>query len=323
MNISIYLGSRCNKYCKYCHRQYSDLEPVHVGDKLKKLLLEYKDDDLCIGFYGGEPTLYMDFIQKIVDIVPNAQFIITTNGTTLDKYTDYFNAHNFKVVISYDGEGSVREYDPLQKPIHCKNISIASTLYHNHCSLHQLFDDINKKEQLCEHTLNSPPHIVHATRRDNVSFGLTSFEVLDLIVEEREIIHSALFDFRTYGILSKPGLALIDKWFKYIKHNYNKDETYCCNKDSIKVDVFGDEWDCLYMRVRNGKHPKQRTRCEKCDIHKYCGGACAYSVRHGLECLYYRTMINWFLLEYEEYKEEVDEIIRISKRNEFEHSCWC
>ena len=32
-------------------------------------------------------------------------------------------------------------------------------------------ENINKKEQQCMHTLNSPPHIVHATRYDNVKYS--------------------------------------------------------------------------------------------------------------------------------------------------------
>lgn len=323
MNISIYLGSRCNCECEYCHRQYSKLEPAYVGDKLKKILLDNKDNDLCVSFYGGEPTLYMKHIKEIVELIPDAKFIITTNGTTLDKYTEFFNQHKFKIVISYDGEHGVRGVDPFTNRINCNDVSVSSVLYHNHCSLKQLYSDINKKEQQCMHTLNSPPHIVHATRYDNVKYSLSIKEIYTLICEEQEMIHDTIIDFRLYGVLNKHGLALVDKWFKYINHNYNNDETYCCNKDSIKVDLFGDVWDCLYMRVHHPTPPYSNSRCDHCNIRKYCGCACIYSVCKDVECVYYRRMITWFLKEYEKYKEEIDEIIRISKCNEFESTSWC
>ena len=323
MNISIYLGSRCNCNCKYCHRQQNDNEHTHVGKKLKQLLLKNKDNNLCVSFYGGEPTLYMKQVEEIVNLVPTSKFIITTNGTTIDRYTDFFNKHNFKVIISYDGENGIRNFDPFSHRIMCNNVSISSVLYHNHCSLKQLYKNINAAEQKCLHTLNSPPHIVHVTCTSNIKYGLSINEVYTLIHEEQNIIHDTIEDFKDYGILRKCGLPLVDKWMKYIEHNYTQEENYCCNRNSIKTDLSGNIWDCLYIREHNTAIGVVTSTCRHCNIRKYCGCACVHSIEHNIECIYYRRMITWFLHEYKRYKEEVDEIIRISKCNEFESSGWC
>lgn len=323
MNISIYLGSMCNCNCKYCHRQPSDDEPMHVEEKLKQLLLENKDSNLCVSFYGGEPTLYMKQIKEIVDLVPASKFIITTNGTSLDTYTDFFNQHNFKVVISYDGEDGVRDFDPFSHRIMCNKVSVSSVLYHNHCSLKQLYRNLSMAEQKCLHTLNSPPHIVHVTYAGNIKYGLSISEVYTLVREEQNMIHDAIVDFKDYGILRKCGLPLIDKWVKYIQHDYTEEETYCRNKDSIKTDLSGNIWDCLYIRKPDTKIREVTSSCCRCQVRRYCGCACIYSIQHDIECLYYRRMITWFLQEYKRYMEEVDEIIRISKCNEFENASWC
>ena len=77
MQITIYMGSRCNLNCAYCHRE-ADANETTISSKLLKKL--QKVDNLTVKLMGGEPTLYLDEIKKVVKAVPKAKFIICTNG---------------------------------------------------------------------------------------------------------------------------------------------------------------------------------------------------------------------------------------------------
>ena len=64
MKLSIYLGSKCNLNCKYCHRIADTTETPVVSDKLINYIKSISNDKLTIKFMGGEPTLYFDNIKQ-------------------------------------------------------------------------------------------------------------------------------------------------------------------------------------------------------------------------------------------------------------------
>lgn len=105
------LGGKCNLQCKHCH-----CAKTHY--KFNPQIIDYivNNQFTNITFCGGEPTLYMDVIKKIVAAVPdNIQYKLVTNGTTLSyELAEWFNKHNFKIVISYDGNNGSRDRRLMQ-----------------------------------------------------------------------------------------------------------------------------------------------------------------------------------------------------------------
>lgn len=125
----------CNLACKYC--LYGDLYSTY-GERLNRyldpsnaiLLLRYLKDlwdksrnctvvkHLFLSFYGGEPLLNMRFIETIVEYAVNSlvkegfrvTFTMTTNGTLLDRYIDFLVKHNFKILVSLDGDEYSNSY---------------------------------------------------------------------------------------------------------------------------------------------------------------------------------------------------------------------
>jgi uncharacterized protein len=86
-NLSIYLGSKCNANCTYCHRDITNdvslsdqfLQNISNNNQLRK-----------IKFFGGEPLIKFPFIKKFVEIANEKIddkitpfYSITTNGTLL------------------------------------------------------------------------------------------------------------------------------------------------------------------------------------------------------------------------------------------------
>lgn len=123
--VTFEVTDACNLQCKYCG--YGDLYDGYDLRESKMLpleqaysLLEYlyvnwqQSDSYrkktYISFYGGEPLLNMDFIRGVVDWAVNHQisqcdyvFTMTTNGMLLERYIDYLVEHNFKILVSLDG----------------------------------------------------------------------------------------------------------------------------------------------------------------------------------------------------------------------------
>lgn len=123
--VTFEVTDACNLQCKYCG--YGELYDGYDTRKSKMLsleqaypLLEYlyahwqQSDSYrkktYISFYGGEPLLNMDFIRGIVGWIMNHQipqcdfvFTMTTNGMLLDRYIDYLVEHEFKILVSLDG----------------------------------------------------------------------------------------------------------------------------------------------------------------------------------------------------------------------------
>ncbi len=102
----------CNLKCKYCaygefYNDYdnrtSKMMPIEYAKHIIHYLLPYwssnwnvsSDQNVYIGFYGGEPLLNMTFIQDVINYIlqlpiKNRHFTyaMTTNALLLDKYNE-------------------------------------------------------------------------------------------------------------------------------------------------------------------------------------------------------------------------------------------
>ena len=117
----------CNLRCGYCtysgqylYRRSHSPKNMSWGIARKAVdyLLSHSQDrkKISVGFYGGEPLLRFDLIQKTVQyITKNAggkrvRFNFTTNGTLItDAIIDFLAENDFHVVISLDGPKDVND----------------------------------------------------------------------------------------------------------------------------------------------------------------------------------------------------------------------
>lgn len=121
-HITLEITRKCNLACVYCcnGKLYKQSQPVVDETKidvvvylrsLLKLRKQYGvKTNLRISFYGGEPLLKMDTIKACVTLVSSmdlgceVSFGMTTNGMLLNKYADYLVEHDFRVMVSLDGD---------------------------------------------------------------------------------------------------------------------------------------------------------------------------------------------------------------------------
>lgn len=124
----------CNLRCEYCgyaslYEGYDKREDRFMSFDMAKAILDYLFDiwkanysvgvirPVTIGFYGGEPLLNMDLIRQVVDYTEQQGctgkkfvFNMTTNAMLLDRYADYLVEHEFRLLISLDGDKKGHSY---------------------------------------------------------------------------------------------------------------------------------------------------------------------------------------------------------------------
>lgn len=121
----------CNLRCEYCcygegYNTFDNrrLHQGHLKFETAKNILDYLSclfkkeepstaplEPFAISFYGGEPLMNFRVIQEIVEYAEKQifqnrllVFTMTTNATLLARYADFLQSHNFKLLISLDGD---------------------------------------------------------------------------------------------------------------------------------------------------------------------------------------------------------------------------
>lgn len=310
--LTIYLGSKCNLNCSYCHRTIDKNEPV-ISDELLGYLRGR--EDIIIKFMGGEPTLYINEIKRVTAIAPKAQYAICTNGVNLDDYLPFFRKYNFLLCISYDGrEDSLRGFDPFTKHIDYPNLAVSTTIYHGNVNLKEIIRNFVKKEQIIGRPLSFFPHIAHDTYKGNEKYALTEEDAYFYVKQYQDMVRQYLKDRYKYGIRNFRYEGMFQSLYRRFEHPFSFGETYCVNKSIKKCDANGNLFTCLYIRneplhyydwIDRQKRILRRKfpRCEHCEVYGMCGGGCIKSISHDRECRIYHRLYSWFKAEYPKWRD--------------------
>lgn len=124
----------CNLRCKYCgysdlYSGYDERENLMFPFERAKLVIDYLSDfwrkgeakgvmsSVMISFYGGEPLLNMEFIQRVISYIESLppmgklfKYGMTTNAMLLDRYMDFLVEKKFYTLISLDGDEKGQSY---------------------------------------------------------------------------------------------------------------------------------------------------------------------------------------------------------------------
>lgn len=119
MFFHLILTDHCNLCCKYCRaKAFENLEesegeraliidenlPVELDFDLD-ILYDFlkKDPAVRLTFYGGEPLLRADLVERIVQEAPVKRFMIQTNGLLLDRLPTEIVNRFTTILVSIDG----------------------------------------------------------------------------------------------------------------------------------------------------------------------------------------------------------------------------
>ena len=107
----LFMTRRCNLDCAYCHMAHEGIPDIPEETLLKgiDLLFSYSPRTM-FHFFGGEPLLRMDLIQRAVAYIEDRQpegysstYFITTNGLLLHRHLDWLTEKGFDFMLSVDG----------------------------------------------------------------------------------------------------------------------------------------------------------------------------------------------------------------------------
>ncbi|MCL2163966.1 MAG: thioether cross-link-forming SCIFF peptide maturase [Oscillospiraceae bacterium] len=125
-SLCLHMAHDCNMRCGYCFASNGsfglrkELMSFDIAKKSIDFVVEFSKDrrNLEIDFFGGEPLLNFDVIQKTVDYARERElesgkkfrFTLTTNGLLLgDRNIDYINQNMDNIVLSLDGRMEVND----------------------------------------------------------------------------------------------------------------------------------------------------------------------------------------------------------------------
>lgn len=109
--LTIVFSNHCDLDCTYCCVQSKNLSPVNANFKqIKEFIDKYVEDESCIEFYGGEPTLHKDLIKEILDYIDSLDVEVYTRLYTNGMFKDWTDEEIVSVsnrisetLISLDG----------------------------------------------------------------------------------------------------------------------------------------------------------------------------------------------------------------------------
>lgn len=132
--VTFEVTDKCNLKCEYCgygkyYNDYDDRSNKNLEFSKAKRLLDYlielwssnyntsQNNNVFISFYGGEPLMNMDFIQRVVHYVESkvpsfirTEFSMTTNGVLLKNNIDFLIEKKFWLLVSLDGNDKNNSY---------------------------------------------------------------------------------------------------------------------------------------------------------------------------------------------------------------------
>lgn len=322
--ITLFLGSRCNAHCAYCHAAKKTEGSIDPSVSFYRYLAEEKKSNsaLTIRFLGGEPTLYMNTMQEIVDFCKdtNVSYVVTTNGLRLCEETviDFFNRYNFYVTVSFDGVRGIRGYDdvfyrpdylPYLKKI--KKLGCSMTLSHENADLYQAAGAMREIENEFGRFLPFRPHYVHATTPEVARMSFDHSQACDYVDGYIKLVDKFIRDSQN-GLFNPSLYPLFMLLYDSIHKNYIFPETRCFNKNYVQLDLQGSCHLCTYERseanflgTADDKSAifntlgniieQRRPGCIGCEFYKFCGTYCLASVIPERECYIRKRLLTWFL----------------------------
>jgi uncharacterized protein len=144
MKYTLLLTQQCNLRCSYC---YIGKKPETMSLETANAAVDFifrhqiPEEDINIGFFGGEPLLEFELMQDVMELITNhpdydptrLKFSVVTNGTLYnDIIAGYLKDHKIGLVISCDGKPDVhdrfRKFPDGNKSSHIVEENIRSAL---------------------------------------------------------------------------------------------------------------------------------------------------------------------------------------------------
>lgn len=310
-------NNNCNLMCKYCFiGKLNNQHPIKMNtetlynaiDKFYNHLKDINYHEGKIIFYGGEPLISFDLIEKCVNYINENNYDImvnmVTNGTLLtEKMADFFKDNNVGIGISIDGPKDITDknriyyndflsvYDKTFKSIEMlqnKNIefnlsiTIANDLLQNQEEFLKWIKSINVK--------NIAYNILHYTSPTDEWKKYYREATKFLIKSNNELFNLGINDER----INRKYTSFYNNEFKFQDCGAKGGNQICISPDG-NIDICHALWNNSPKNIGNIKDIEfddifktaefykwqnnitlNYSKCLKCPALFICGGGCSY-----------------------------------------------
>src|ERR1035437_8427191 len=92
VELQLFTTLRCNLKCTYCSESTvvgSQGKVTYSPEELDTFIQTHlSQHEIYVTFYGGEPTLNVDFMSQVMSRYPTYRYQLQTNGTLLHRLPD-------------------------------------------------------------------------------------------------------------------------------------------------------------------------------------------------------------------------------------------
>nr|MDO8080870.1 TIGR04084 family radical SAM/SPASM domain-containing protein [Candidatus Freyarchaeota archaeon] len=301
MYYHLLLTRRCNLNCIYCGGSEESFNDPEIQYSLEDLLrFIKKDPEPVVAFYGGEPTLRIPFMERIMDVITARNFILQTNGCFLDRVRKDYLKRFHSLVVSIDGREETTDF------------------YRGKGVYRNVLDNVKKIEDMdfrgdiiARMTISENSDIyedvTHLLELTNPSFDHVHWQLDAVWSKDGEWQNFDDWISNSYN----PGISkLVDNWYQEIQTNGRvqgivpfipvmktlltgeKSSLRCgsgldffaihpsgkitaCPISSDPEFVVGDIWNSHPLELRNSM--RVGYPCSECEVYWVCGGRCLYA----------------------------------------------
>ena len=347
LGLTIAPTSDCNFRCAYCYEKDS-ITNSYMNEETQENIINLVNQnssyisELSVTWYGGEPLLAMDIIEKLSiqfmkiceenDIEYNAGII--TNGYYLSK-ENVQKLNKYKVTtiqVTIDGDEKIHNKRRPHKDGSGTYAKIIGNLVENYDIIEPLVMRINTDKS----NMNSPYKVVDDLISNNLQEKVTPY--IGLIENDNDCYSSSLcmnreefseIDFEFDEVLKKKGFKL------NILKRYPARINTACGADRLNTYVInanGDLYKCwsdigiIERKIGNINEetpisknlldyilydPTKNIKCKECKVLPLCMGGCPSKVKNNIEdrCASEKYKLKLYLAEVaENIKKEKDKV---------------
>lgn len=316
MYFHLILTDDCNLCCSYCRaKAFDNLEEsagergVHVDENLPlalaydlKILYRFlkKDPSPTLTFYGGEPLLRTDLIERIVREAPVRRFIMQTNGILLDRLPQEIVNRFVTILVSIDGRRELTDAN--------RGVGVYDRVMEN---VQKIRTHGYTGELIARMTITEKTDIVeavhHLASNPDYSFSSVHWQIDANFAGDFSLRRFEEWAHDCYN----PGIRmLVDNWVDHMKTEgkllrwypfldpmedllHERESQLRCGSGYANYSIMTDGsigpcpvmigMNQYYVGHISRSHPLKLDQilisgdCEECRIRTFCGGRCLYS----------------------------------------------
>jgi uncharacterized protein len=316
MYFHLILTDHCNLCCSYCRAKAfenpdgeTNGQVVHVDEELPlelaydpEILYRFlkSDPSPTLTFYGGEPLLRADLIERIIREAPVQRFMMQTNGVLLDRLPADIVNRFITILVSLDGRRELTDANRGSGVYDRVMVNIRKIRAHGYTG-----------ELIARMTITEETNIIeavhHLASNPDYSFSSIHWQI--------DANFTGDFSLRRFGEWARdsynPGIrTLVDDWVNHMETKgevlrwypfldpledllYDRESSLRCGSGYANYSIMtdGNIGPCpvmigmsqYYVGHICRSHPLKldpvpiQGECMECKIRTFCGGRCLYS----------------------------------------------